>query len=896
MARQAIDREDKSNDSVGHASATVITPLMRQYNQIKAKYPDALLLFRVGDFYETFGEDAIKTARTLGIVLTKRNNGGVDVELAGFPYHSLDNYLSKLVKGGYRVAICEQLEKPSKEKKIVLRGVTEIITPGVVVDDKLLDHRINNYLGSLFFLDKDHIGLAFLDLSTGEFLVTEGNLSHTEKMFQTFQPTEIIFGKQFRNEFQKHFGSSWNTYPCDDWLFQSEFSNEQLLRHFKVSSMKGFGIEDLIAGQTAAGGILHYLESTENRRVAHIHRIQRIHANQSVWLDPFTIQNLELVQASNAGGTSLLQVIDGTVSPMGARLLRRWLLMPLTDLVGIEHRQAIVQWMISNKDVSQQYQQEIKIIGDLERQCAKIALCKTNPRDLRQIAIALASIQEIQKIALQSADPSFQNIIENLNPCLDLQQKLLQTLIADAPVNTSKGGFVQKGINEELDELKSLVFNSKEVLLSIQQREAEKSGIPNLKIGYNAVFGYYLEVTARFKDAVGIPPDWIRKQTLTSGERYITEELKILESKILGAEEKMITLETDIFQDLLRFSGDFIPRLQANSQLIAQLDCLIGFAMIAQKYRYCKPEMNDGLKIELSQSRHPVIEYGMPAGQSYIPNDIILDPEDTQMMVITGPNMSGKSALLRQTALISILAQIGSYVPADSAKIGIVDKVFTRVGASDNLSSGESTFMVEMNETASILNNISTRSLIILDEIGRGTSTYDGISLAWSIAEFLHDNPVAKPKTLFATHYHELNELAEKHPRIKNYHVAVLETKDQIIFLRKLEAGGSQHSFGIHVAKMAGMPKLVVDRARQILSHLETQSIDNDKIKNKADTKSLGKQQYQLSIFESADPIAAQLKQTLEQLDVNTLSPMDALLLLHDLSNQSKSEALSTIN
>ncbi len=865
-----------------------VTPLMKQYFALKAKYPKAILLFRVGDFYETFGEDAVTTSKVLGIILTSRNNGGSDIPLAGFPYHSLDMYLPRLVRAGFRVAICEQLEKPSKEKKIVKRGVTEIVTPGIATDDKLLDNKSNNYLAALAYGKKGQIGLAFLDISTGEFLASEGDPSHAEKLIQSMQPAEIIFSKEYAKTFQEQHGERYYTFTLEDWAFHFDFGREKLLTHFEVQTLKGFGLEELTLAQTAAGAILHYLETTENRNLKHISSISRIQPERYVWLDRFTIRNLELISTANDVGIPLIKVLDQTVSPMGARLLKKWVVLPLKSLKAIESRLSMVEFFLQETTLAQKMTTNIRLMGDLERLISKVPLGKINPREVVQLQKALEAIVPIKVWLNQSGQPFLEKLAEGLNPCPKLCQQIKQQIVAEPPALLIKGDVIANGCHQELDELRYLVKNSKDLLIGIQQKEAAKTGIDNLKIGFNNVFGYYLEVTNKYKNKGLIPDNWMRKQTLTNAERYITEELKELESKILGAEEKILALEISLFEQLVHQLLDYIQPIQFNATLIAQLDCLLAFAKVAEKNNYCKPILNEDFTIDIKAGRHPVIEQQMPIGERYVPNDVYLDHEEQQILMITGPNMAGKSALLRQTALICLMAQMGSFVPADAATLGLVDKVFTRVGASDNISSGESTFMVEMNETASIMNNLSDRSLILLDEIGRGTSTYDGISIAWSIAEYLHHHPQARPKTLFATHYHELNELANKFPRIKNYHIATQEVDQKVIFLRKLVPGGSEHSFGIHVAKMAGMPRSIVERAAHILPQLEQKSIQQDEgnmegIPNKnANTKQINTP-LQLSIFEANDPALEKIKQALEALDLNGMTPIECMLKLSEL-------------
>lgn len=855
---------------------------MKQYAQIKSKYPDAILLFRVGDFYETFDEDAVKAANILGIVLTKRNNGGADVPLAGFPYHSVEMYLHKLVRAGYRVAVCEQLEKPSKEKKIVRRGVVEIVTPGVAISDNLLDIKSNNFLAALHYGKRGQLGIALLDISTGEFLVSEGDDQYVDKLLQSFSPSEIIFSKSRTKEFEAKFGTKFYTFPIEEWVFMNDYTREKLLEQFEVQTLKGFGIEELELAQVAAGAVLHYVATTENTNLKHISSIARIEPERFVWLDRFTIRNLELIYSAHETGTPLISILDKTISPMGSRLLKKWVVLPLKNRQPIESRLDMVAYFLDNVAVSQDIEHYIQQIGDIERLISKVPLGKINPREVVQLKRALTAIQPIKTILQNSKNVSLQRIAERINPCTIIRDKIAAEVVDEPPVNLAKGKVMQDGVSEALDELRDLIGNSKEHLVKIQQKEVARTGIDNLKIGFNNVFGYYLEVTNKYKNKGFVPDDWVRKQTLSNAERYITDELKTLETKILSAEEKILELEEQLFNELVEALNDYILPIQLNGTLIAEIDCLLSFAKIAQRNNYTRPEITDDLSLEIKQGRHPVIEQQLEIGQEYVPNDVYLDNETQQILIITGPNMSGKSAILRQTALICLMAQMGCYVPAQSAKLGIVDKVFTRVGASDNISSGESTFMVEMNETASIMNNVSERSLILLDEIGRGTSTYDGISIAWSIAEFLHDNGMARPKTLFATHYHELNELEEKFPRIKNFNVATKEIGQKVIFLRKLQAGGSQHSFGIHVAKMAGMPRSIVERASNILVQLEQKSIDNGNMNTKM--KNIEKPAaLQLSIFDAVDETAGKIKAELLDIDVNRLTPIECMLKLSEL-------------
>ncbi|MEM8907562.1 MAG: DNA mismatch repair protein MutS [Bacteroidota bacterium] len=861
---------------------------MRQYAQVKAKYPDAILLFRVGDFYETFGADAITAAKVLGIILTKRNNGGSDVELAGFPYHSLDMYLPRLVRAGYRVAICEQLEKPSKEKKIVKRGVTEVITPGVATNDKMLDHDRNNFLAALYFGKQQQAGIAFLDVSTGEFLVSEGPTAYMDKLIQGFRPSELIFSKGSKKTFEQRFGDKLYTYPLEDWIFTKDYTREKLMEHFEVSSLKGFGVEEMELAQIAAGAILHYLATTENNNLKHINNISRINQERYVWLDRFTIRNLELIDSPHETGVPLIKILDQTISPMGARLMKKWVVLPLNQQAAIESRLAIVAYFIEQTNLKTNVEETIRQIGDLERLISKVPLGKINPREIVQLRRALEAVAQLKNILQETENEYLRKMANSLEPCVPLKEQIERQIIAEPPVNLHKGGVMADGIHPELDELRHVVSNAKELLLDIQRTEAQQTGIDNLKIGFNNVFGYYLEVTNKYKNKGLVPEHWTRKQTLTGSERYITEELKKLEAKILGAEEKILVLEEQLFAKLIAEIADYIQPIQLDASLIARLDCLLSFARVAIHNNYCRPEIDESFDIDIIAGRHPVIEQHLELGEAYVPNDVLLNSETQQVMMITGPNMAGKSALLRQTALICLMAQMGCYVPAQSARIGLIDKVFTRVGATDNISSGESTFMVEMNETASIMNNISDRSLILLDEIGRGTSTYDGISIAWSIAEFLHNNGTARPKTLFATHYHELNELANKFERIKNYNIATKEVGHKVIFLRKLVPGGSNHSFGIYVAKMAGMPRSVVERAAHILSQLEQKSISNEQGDEghtaiQDQLQQLPTESLQLSIFETVDPLAGQLKESLLDLDLNSMTPIDCMLKLNEL-------------
>ncbi|HMV02612.1 MAG TPA: DNA mismatch repair protein MutS [Chitinophagales bacterium] len=856
------------------------TPLMQQYNKIKQTYPDAILLFRVGDFYETFGSDAVKAAEILGIVLTKRANGSqTDLELAGFPHHSVDTYLPKLVKAGYRVAICEQLEDPKMTKTIVKRGVTELITPGVTVNDKILDHKANNFLASVFY-ENDAMGIAFLDISTGEFFVAQGNLDYLDKLFQSYTPSEVVFPKFQQKKFNSTYANKFYTYAIDDWVYQDDYLEKKLLNHFQVQTLKGFGLDNLALGIKAAGACLQYLNEAEQKSLDHITQIQRIENNHFVWLDRFTARNLELVHSMHEKGVTLLNIIDKTVAPMGSRLMRRWVAMPLKNKVTIDERLQAVEYLIKEQDNSNKLSQSIKTIGDLERIISKVSLLKISPRELNQLKKALSSIADIQILCQQSENITLKKIGEQINLCSSVKDKIEVTITDDAPVAIQKGNAVKIGISEELDTLRAISLSGKDYLTKLQNTEIEKTGISSLKIGFNNVFGYFLEVRNTHKEKV--PETWIRKQTLVSAERYITPELKEYEEKILGAEEKIQKIEEQIFTELIHYIIDYIKPIQLNAQLVAQLDCLLSFATVALKNNYRKPIITEDNILKIKEGRHPVIEQQLPLGEQYIPNDVFLDNESQQIIIITGPNMSGKSAILRQTALIVLLAQMGCFVPAQSAEIGIIDKLFTRVGASDNLSLGESTFMVEMIETASIINNISEKSLVLLDEIGRGTSTYDGISIAWSLVEYLHNNKTARPKTMFATHYHELNELADKFERIRNYNVAVQETGNKVLFLRKLVEGGSGHSFGIHVAKMAGLPNAIINRANEILGELESnRSISSDI--SKTLKKLPENQNFQLNMFSMQDPRLLKLKEVIEQVDINTMTPVEALLKLSEL-------------
>ena len=856
------------------------TPLMRQYNQIKRKHPDAILLFRVGDFYETFGQDAIKASEILGITLTRRANGAASfVELAGFPHHAIDTYLPKLVRAGQRVAICEQLEDPKLTKKIVKRGITELVTPGVTLNDNVLERKKNNFLACVYF-DKNIAGVAFLDVSTGEFLVSQGNYEYIDKLLSGFEPKEILVEKRKFSEFQELFGTKYYTYPLDEWVFSEDQAGEKLMRQFETTSLKGFGIQSYTYGVVAAGAILQYLEITRHDKLSHITSVSRIEEDHYVWLDRFTIRNLELFNSLNEGARTLLEVVDNTISPMGSRMLKRWMALPLKQSKPIKDRLSVVEHFIQNKAFKKDITASLKLIGDLERLVSKVSVGRINPRELVHLKTALEEIEKVKILCHESGEPQLKTLAEQLNPCITIKEKISSQIVPDPPVQIQKGNVIAKGVSEELDELRDILFSGKDYLIQLQQRETERTGITSLKVSFNNVFGYYIEVRNTHKDKV--PADWIRKQTLVSAERYITEELKEYEEKILGAEEKILALETRLYNDLVLSVVEFISAIQLNASLIARLDCLLSFAVLGEQKNYCRPEINDSLVIDIRQGRHPVIETQLPAGEEYVANDVLLDSDQQQIIVITGPNMSGKSAILRQTALIVLLAQIGCFVPAKSAAIGLVDKIYTRVGASDNISLGESTFMVEMNEAASILNNLSPRSLILLDEIGRGTSTYDGISIAWAMAEYIHEFPHGKAKTLFATHYHELNEMEKTFSRIKNFHIAIKELDNKVIFLRKFIPGGSEHSFGIHVAKMAGMPKSVVRRAELILKELEKSHQKQSLTKPVA---SLAEQRegMQLSFFQLDDPVLKQIRDEIRDLDVDHLTPVEALNKLNEI-------------
>jgi len=861
------------------------TPLMQQHRAIKQKYPDAVLLFRVGDFYETFGEDAVTASRVLGITLTKRNNGAAaSSDLAGFPHHALDTYLHKLVKAGYRVAICDQLEDPKSAKGIVKRGVTEMVTPGIATNEKLLEHNSNNFLSAIHF-NEDKLGIAFLDISTGEFFATEGNQEYIDKLLQTLRPAEIIFQRNYQKHFKEIFGARFYSYTLESWIFDKKFAEESLLKHFQTHSLKGFGIDELNEGIIAAGAILYYLKETEHPNLQHITSIQRIDRDDYLWMDKFTIRNLELLGNGTDKVQSLLKILDNTVSPMGARLLKRWIIMPLKDILRINERLDLVEFFIKEVDLRNRIVNHIKHCGDIERLVGKIPVKKINPRELLQIARGLHHIEEIKLLCESAGNGYLKRLADSLNPCHYIGEKIKKEIIENPPATAAKGDVINRGVNHELDELRKIALGGKQYLIELQQKESELTGISSLKISFNNVFGYYLEVTNAHKNKV--PVDWIRKQTLTNAERYITPELKDYEEKITGAEEKILAIELDIYEKLILELQDYIAPIQVNGNVLAVMDCLLCFANNALHFNYKKPQLHEGNELELIESRHPVIERNLPPDEPYVANDILLDPSSQQIIILTGPNMSGKSALLRQTALITLMAHIGSFVPADAAKLPLTDKIFTRVGASDNLSAGESTFMVEMNETASIINNITARSLILLDEIGRGTSTYDGISIAWSIAEYLHHSPYA-PKTLFATHYHELNELENKLPRVKNYHITNRETGNKIIFLRKLAPGGSKHSFGIHVAKMAGMPPELIQRANDILKQLEEsregqhgQENPNENLQKAL--KKISAPELQLSIFDAHTQAFEEIRTLLENIDINRLTPVEALIKLNEI-------------
>ena len=860
------------------------TPLMKQYYAFKAKYPEAMLLYRVGDFYETYGEDAVKAAEILGIVLTKRSSAmAQSIELAGFPHHALDTYLPKLVRAGLKVAVCEQLEDPKTAKGIVKRGVVELVTPGITYDDNVLVQKENNFLASVH-LEKNESGIAFLDVSTGEFYLTQGNNEYIDKLLQSFNPSEVLCQRNKRRDFIETFSDKYYLTVFDDWVFTDDYANDILTRHFNTTSLKGFGVDDFPKGIVAAGAAIHYLHETQHDKIDYITSLSRIDQGQFVWLDKFTIRNLELLNTTNPNAKTLIDVIDKTVSPMGSRLLRRWISLPLKNKEQIQARYEVVDYFYKNRDIISKYQDAIRQVGDLERLISKVSLARVNPRELLQVAHALEQIEVIKNLCNDSDNAAIKTFAEQLNPCESIRNRIKKEIRPDAPAMTSKGNFIAEGVDTELDELRNLSRSGKDYLVNIQRREMEATGISSLKIGFNNVFGYYLEVTNTHKDKV--PAEWIRKQTLTNAERYITEELKEYEQKILGAEEKIQIIEERVYNELVTATAEFVAPIQLDASLVAKIDCLVNFGYIALNNKYVMPTVDESYVIDIKEGRHPVIEQLMPVGEEYISNDVYLDREKQQIIIITGPNMSGKSALLRQTALIVLLAQIGSFVPAVEARIGLVDKIFTRVGASDNISSGESTFMVEMNETASILNNVSNRSLILLDEIGRGTSTYDGISIAWAITEYLHEHPTMRAKVMFATHYHELNEMEATFKRIKNYHVTVKEVGNKVVFLRKLKRGGSAHSFGIHVAAMAGMPRKVIDRADALLSMLE-KSHSHDNL-DEAIKESKQVDDMQLSFIQLDDPLLLQIKDDILNTNIDTLTPVEALMKLNEIKKMLK--------
>ena len=856
------------------------TPLMKQYFDIKSKHPDAILLFRCGDFYETFSKDAIVSSEILGITLTRRANGAAkSVELAGFPHHALDTYLPKLVRAGMRVAICDQLEDPKLTKKLVKRGVTELVTPGVSYSDTTLNHKENNFLASVYF-DKKQVGVSFLDISTGEFLVAQGTIEYVDKLLNSFSPKEVLYDRGKRKEFEENFGNKFFIYGLEDWAYMPDSAQERLLKQFETKSLKGFGVENLPLAIVSAGAILHYLDITHHQQTGHITQLSRIEEDRYVWLDRFTVRNLELYGSMHEGAKTLLQVLDKTISPMGARLLKRWIAFPLKDVKPIDERLGVVEYLFKYPELKELLIQNISLIGDLERIISKVAVGRINPREVIQLKVALRAIEPIKQVCLEAENTALNKIADQLNVCQVISEKIEKEVQPDPPTLINRGNVIRQGIDDELDELRDLAFSGKEYLQKIQERESISTGIPSLKISFNNVFGYYIEVRNTHKDKV--PESWIRKQTLVNAERYITQELKDYEEKILGAEEKILTLETRIFNDLVLSLVDYIPAIQMDANLIAQLDCLLSFARVSEENKYVRPEINDSDVLEIKQGRHPVIEKQLPPGESYIANDVYLDNQSQQIIIVTGPNMSGKSALLRQTAIITLMAQIGCFVSVESAKIGVVDKIFTRVGASDNISQGESTFMVEMNEASSILNNLSDRSLILFDELGRGTSTYDGISIAWAIVEYIHEHPAFKAKTLFATHYHELNEMEKSFNRIKNYNVSVKEIDKKIIFLRKLIRGGSEHSFGIHVAKMAGMPQSIVKRSEQILKQLESDNRQNGIAKPVGEIASQ-REGYQLSFFQLDDPVLERIRDEIKGLKINELTPLEALNKLNEI-------------
>ncbi len=859
----------------------VLTPMMKQFLDLKAQHPDAVMLFRCGDFYETYSTDAIVASEILGITLTKRANGkGKTIEMAGFPHHALDTYLPKLVRAGKRVAICDQLEDPKMTKKLVKRGITELVTPGVSINDNVLNYKENNFLAAVHF-GKSSCGVAFLDISTGEFLTAEGPFDYVDKLLNNFAPKEILFERGKRLMFEGNFGSKFFTFELDDWVFTETTAREKLMKHFETKNLKGFGVEHLKNGIIASGAILQYLTMTQHTQIGHITSLARIEEDKYVRLDKFTVRSLELIGNMNDGGSSLLNVIDRTISPMGARLLKRWMVFPLKDKKPIDERLNVVEYFFRQPDFKALIEEQLHLIGDLERIISKVAVGRVSPREVVQLKVALQAIEPIKLACIQADNASLNWIGEQLNLCVTIRDRIAKEIKNDPPLAVNKGGVIQDGVNADLDELRRISYSGKDYLLQIQQRESERTGIPSLKVAYNNVFGYYIEVRNVHKDKV--PPEWIRKQTLVNAERYITQELKEYEEKILGAEDKILVLETQLYTDLVQALMEFIPQIQINANQIARLDCLLSFANVACENRYIRPIIEDNDVLDIRQGRHPVIEKQLPIGEKYIANDVMLDSDTQQIIIITGPNMAGKSALLRQTALITLLAQIGSFVPAESAHIGLVDKIFTRVGASDNISVGESTFMVEMNEAADILNNISSRSLVLFDELGRGTSTYDGISIAWAIVEYIHEHPKAKARTLFATHYHELNEMEKSFKRIKNYNVSVKEVDNKVIFLRKLERGGSEHSFGIHVAKMAGMPKSIVKRANEILKQLESDNRQQGIAGKPLAEVGENRGGMQLSFFQLDDPILCQIRDEILNLDVNNLTPIEALNKLNDI-------------
>ena len=874
-----LNKEEK--ERTVNEEEIVLTPMMKQFLDLKAQHPDAVMLFRCGDFYETYSTDAIVASEILGITLTKRANGkGKTIEMAGFPHHALDTYLPKLVRAGKRVAICDQLEDPKMTKKLVKRGITELVTPGVSINDNVLNYKENNFLAAVHF-GKASCGVAFLDISTGEFLTAEGPFDYVDKLLNNFGPKEILFERGKRLMFEGNFGSKFFTFELDDWVFTESTAREKLLKHFETKNLKGFGVEHLKNGIIASGAILQYLTMTQHTQIGHITSLARIEEDKYVRLDKFTVRSLELIGSMNDGGSSLLNVIDRTISPMGARLLKRWMVFPLKDEKPINDRLNVVEYFFRQPDFKELIEEQLHLIGDLERIISKVAVGRVSPREVVQLKVALQAIEPIKQACLEADNASLNRIGEQLNLCISIRDRIAKEINNDPPLLINKGGVIKDGVNEELDELRRISYSGKDYLLQIQQRESEQTGIPSLKVAYNNVFGYYIEVRNIHKDKV--PQEWIRKQTLVNAERYITQELKVYEEKILGAEDKILVLETQLYTDLVQALTEFIPQIQINANQIARLDCLLSFANVARENNYIRPVIEDNDVLDIRQGRHPVIEKQLPIGEKYIANDVMLDSASQQIIIITGPNMAGKSALLRQTALITLLAQIGSFVPAESAHIGLVDKIFTRVGASDNISVGESTFMVEMNEAADILNNVSSRSLVLFDELGRGTSTYDGISIAWAIVEYIHEHPKAKARTLFATHYHELNEMEKSFKRIKNYNVSVKEVDNKVIFLRKLERGGSEHSFGIHVAKMAGMPKSIVKRANTILKQLESdnrqQGISGKPLTEVSENRS----GMQLSFFQLDDPILCQIRDEILNLDVNNLTPIEALNKLNDI-------------